>query len=377
MLGQLYRINDNPDKAAQIYKKFLGIEPSSEDGVIALATLSMELDRYAEAVELLNDFLKRQPAADGALEALGDAYSNLGNTTGAADAYKRAVALNDDPELRDKLANALYDDNRLDEAAKLYEEILQEDLSNVQTQQRLAQIYRRQMKYTEAREILGRGLRRNATNISLRFELALVDRDEGKFEESARGFEALLKDSEKPTYNQFEKRSRALFYTQIGIVRSLQTRFDDAIAAFTAVRGLSELSERNRMDLMIADTYKEAKDIDKAESTIRAALQDSPGSRELQMAYADILSARGRTDESIQLLQKLADGQVPDLGLVSAIIGVYEQAERFADAQGALDAAAKKLSGRKTGALPPGRSLRTSGQVPGGRTGLPESIGPG
>ena len=281
MLGQLYRINDNPDKAAQIYKKFLGIEPSSEDGVIALATLSMELDRHAEAVDLLNDFLKRQPAADGALEALGDAYSDLGNTTGAADAYKRAVALNDDPELRDKLANALYDDNRLDEAAKLYEEILQEDLSSVETQQRLAQIYRRQMKYTEAREILGRGLRRNATNIALRFELALVDRDEGKFEDSVRGFEALLKDSEKATYNQLEKRSRALFYTQVGIVRSLQTRFDDAIAAFTAVRGLSELSERNRIDLMIADTYKEAKDIDKAESTIRTALQDSPGSREL------------------------------------------------------------------------------------------------
>ena len=65
------------------------------------------------------------------------------------------------------------------------------------------------------------------------------------------------------------------------------------------------------------------------------------------MAYADILSARGRTDESIQLLQKLADGQVPDLGLVSAIIGVYEQAERFADAQGALDAASKNFPGEK------------------------------
>src|SRR5215510_8745462 len=42
MLGQLYRINDAPDKAAEIYKKFLGVEPGSEEGVIALATLSME-----------------------------------------------------------------------------------------------------------------------------------------------------------------------------------------------------------------------------------------------------------------------------------------------------------------------------------------------
>src|SRR5688572_21754298 len=37
MLGQLYRINDNPEKAAEIYKKFLGIEPGSEEGVVVLA----------------------------------------------------------------------------------------------------------------------------------------------------------------------------------------------------------------------------------------------------------------------------------------------------------------------------------------------------
>ena len=347
MLGQLYRINDNPDKASAIYKKFLGIEPGSEDGVIALAMLSMELDNNAEAIALLNDFVKQQPASDRALETLGDAYSAIGDTSAAADAYKRAAALNDDPDLREKLADALYEDNRLDEASKLYEEMLQEDLSNVMIQQRLAQIYRRQMKYTEARDMLNRALRRNATNISLRFDLALVDRDEGKFEESVRGFEALLKDTEKPTYNSLEKRSRALFYTQIAIVRSLQTRYDDAIAAFNTVRSLSEASERNRIDLMIADTYKDAKQIDKAESTIRAAIQDAPGNRDLQIAYADILSYRGRTDESIQLLQKLGEGQTPDIGLVSAIIGVYEHAQRFADAQGTLDAAARNFPGEK------------------------------
>jgi tetratricopeptide (TPR) repeat protein len=145
----------------------------------------------------------------------------------------------------------LYDDNRLDEAAKLYEEILQDDQAHVMTLQRLAQIYRRQMKYTESRDLLNRALRRNPST-SVRFDLALVDRDEGKFDESVRAFEALLKDTEKGNYNPLEKRSRALFYTQIGIVRSLQTRFDDAVAALTT-SGPVGSSERNRIDLMIAD----------------------------------------------------------------------------------------------------------------------------
>jgi len=338
MLGQLYRINDQTDKAAELYKKFLGIEPNSEDGVVALATLAMEADHNAEAIDLLNDYLKKQPNSETALETLGDAYRALGDTAGAADAYKRAAELNDNAELRNKLADALYDDNRLDEARELYEQILREDLGNLDHLQRLAQIYRRQMKYAESRELLTRALRRSAGNILLRFDLALVDRDEGNFDDAVKSFETLLKDTEKNSYDARERRSRALFYTQIGIIRSLQTRFLDAVAAFNNVRALSDLADRARIDMMIADAYRDAKDIEKAETTIRSSIQDFPASRELQMAYADILAARGRTDESITLLQKLGGGNL-DLDLVSAIVGVYENASRFSEAQATLDAA--------------------------------------
>jgi tetratricopeptide (TPR) repeat protein len=347
MLGQLYRISDNPEKAAEIYKRFLGIEPESEEGVLALATLSIENDRNADAVEILNEFLKKQPTSDRALEALAEAYTNLGDTTGAVEAYKRAVALNDSPELRSALADALFADNRLKEAATAYEEILKEDQGNLDMLQRLAQIYRRQMKYPESRELLVRALRRSPTNISLRFDLALVDRDEGKFDDSVRGFEQLLKETEKNSYNAIERRSRALFYTQIGIIRSLQTRYDEAVAAFNNVRFLSEPDQRSRIDLMIADTYKDAKDIDRAEATITGALQSSPNNRELQIARADLLASRGRIDESIDILRKLAGGKEPDLDLVASMVGVYENASRFTEAQAILDAATRRFPEEK------------------------------
>src|SRR6185436_4325023 len=108
VLGQLYRLNEVPEKALELYKKFLGIEPGSEEGVVALATLSMESDHNAEAIEILNDFIKSQPNSPRALEMLGDAHAALGNSSDAAQAYKRAAALNDDTDLRDKLASALY-----------------------------------------------------------------------------------------------------------------------------------------------------------------------------------------------------------------------------------------------------------------------------
>jgi len=347
VLGQLYRLNDAPEKAMELYRKFLGIEPGSEEGIVALATLSMENGHNAEAIDILNDFIKSQPNSPRALEMLGDAHAALGNATDAAKAYKRAAAMNDDTDLRDKLAAALYEDNQLEDAAALYEEILKEDQANIATLQRLGQIYRRQMKYNEARDMLNRGLRRSANNAALRFDAALVDRDEGKFEDAIKGFESLLKDSERTSYTQEQKSSRASLYVQLAMVNSLMTRFDQAIAAFGSVRALSDGPARGRVDMMIADTYKEAKDLDKAQSTLESALRDTPNSKEIQMAYADLIASRGRVDEGIQVLQKLADGKEPDLDLLSAMTGIYEHADKFADAQKVLDTAIKRFADDK------------------------------
>jgi Tfp pilus assembly protein PilF len=131
------------------------------------------------------------------------------------------------------------------------------------------------------------------------------------------------------------------------MVQSLMTRFDQAIAAFNSVRSLSDPPVRARVDMMIADTYKEAKDLDKAQATLESALRDSPNSKDLQIAYADLIASRGRVDEGVQLIQKLAAGAEPDLDLLSAMIGIYEHADRFADAQKVLDTAIMRFSDDK------------------------------
>jgi tetratricopeptide (TPR) repeat protein len=347
VLGKLYQLNGAPEKAVEIYRKFLGIEPGSEEGIVSLASMLMEADHNADAIEMLNDFTKTQPNSPRAFELLGDAYSALGNTTEAANAFKRAAAIDDDSDLRDKLANALYEDGQLEEAAKVYDEILKEDQAqpSIELLDRLGQIYRRQQKYTQARDIFNRALRRSPNNTTLRFDLALVDRDEGKFDDAIKGFESLLKESEKSTYNQAQKAQRAFIYTQVGIIYSLMTRFDQAITAFNNVRTLTEAGDRTRVDMMIADTYREAKNLDKAQETLQSALRDAPNNQDLQVAYADLIASRGRLDEGIQILQKLAAGKEPDLELLVAMTGIYERAEKFGDAQKVLDSAVMRFAG--------------------------------
>jgi tetratricopeptide (TPR) repeat protein len=347
VLGQLYRLNDQPEKALELYRKFLGIEPGSEEGIVALATLSMETDRNAEAIDMLNDYIKSAPNSPLALELLGDAHAALGNADDAANAYKRAFALSKDDDLRNKLAEALYEDDQLEEAGKLYEEILKEDLASLPVMQRLGQIYRRQMKYTEARGIINSALRRGPNSAALRFDMAMIDRDEAKFEDAIKGLEGLLKDSERTSYTQEQKSGRISLYIQLAMINSLMTRFDQAVTAFNNVRSLSDPPARTRVDMMIADTYKEAKDLNKAQATLESALRESPNSKELQIAYASLIASRGRLDEGIQVIQKLAAGKEPDLDLLSAMTGIYEQAERFADAQKVLDTAIQRFSDDK------------------------------
>src|SRR5436309_7966020 len=124
MLGRLYQIKGDRAKATEIYKKFLGVEPGSEEGVTALAKLQMDAGNYKEAVELLEEFVKQRPDSDGALQTLGEAYSDMNEYGKAADAYKRAAQLDpDDVEIKKNEAQALFLNNDIDEAGKLYEDL--------------------------------------------------------------------------------------------------------------------------------------------------------------------------------------------------------------------------------------------------------------
>src|SRR5207302_9888924 len=155
MLGRLYQIKGERDKAAEIYKKFLGVEPGSEEGVTALAKLQMDAGNYKEAVELLEEFVKQRPDSDGALQTLGEAYSDMNEYGKAADAYKRAAQLDpDDVEIKKNEAQALFLNNDIDEAGKLYEDLAKAEPEDGLARLRLGQIYRRQLKYDLARQNL-------------------------------------------------------------------------------------------------------------------------------------------------------------------------------------------------------------------------------
>lgn len=345
MLGRLYQIEGDRNQAMSIYRKFLGIEPGSEEGVTALAKLQMEAGNDQEAATLLEEFIKQEPESSGALETLGQAYSSMQEFAKAADAFKRASDLDPtDLELKKSEAQAFFFADNLDEAASLYEEIAATDTEDGVPLLRLGQIYRREMKYGPAREYLQKAADSFPESLEVQYNLVLLDRDEGLLEDALKRVKDILKKSERPNglYPEGDKQNRRVFFTQEALLSSTLGRYDEAIRAFTDVKALMPDST-GRIDALIVDTYRTAKDLDKALQYCEQALAARPNNRQLQMLQADLNAEMGRVDESIRALQKMSNGTDDDLDVYSVMVSIYQRAKKFDDAQKVLNIAMQRF----------------------------------
>jgi tetratricopeptide (TPR) repeat protein len=339
MLGRLYQIKGDRDKATEIYKQFLGIEPGNEDGVTALAKLHMDAGNYKEAVDLLEQFIAQRPDSDGALQTLGEAYSELQEYSKAADAYKRAAEISpDDIEIKKEEAQSLYMADKLDDASKLYEDLAKAAPDDGLSLLRLGQIYRRQGKYDAARQYLQKAAQSFPDSIDVQFNIVILDHDEGRLEDALKRANEILKKTEKTNgrYSEAEKQSRRIFLINQGMLNQTLGNYDAAVKTFLDIKSLTNEKD-GRIDALVVETYRMARNLDKALQYSEQSLSNNPDNRQLQMVHADVIAEKGRVDEGIKALQQLQKGNDEDLDVLSNEVNVYQRAKKFEQAQNVLN----------------------------------------
>jgi tetratricopeptide (TPR) repeat protein len=209
---------------------------------------------------------------------------------------------------------------------------------------RLAQIYRRTMKFDKARETLEAADKLVPNNPEVQFNLYLVDRDEGKLEDALARLGKLAKSSEHANgkYTPSEQQNRMVFLTNLAVLNSSLGHYDQAVQAYLDMRPLSP--EKDRIDAMIIETFRASKNPDKATQYLQSvALKESPNSRQLQIISADMVAEKGKVDEGIKALESLSKGSQPDLQLLSAMSEIYQRAKKWDEAQAVLDRAARSF----------------------------------
>jgi tetratricopeptide (TPR) repeat protein len=344
-LGRLYQIKGDRDKATEIFKKLLVVEPGSEEGATALAKLHMEAGNFKEAVSLLEGFVVRRPDSDQALQTLGEAYSELQEYSKAAEAYRRASELDpDDIELKKAEAQALFQGEKLDEAVKLYDEIVKAEPEDPIALLRLGQIYHRQMKYDLARQNLQKAADAFPDSVEVQFNLVMLDRDQGRLDDALKRANEIIKKTERPNarYSEGERQNRRIFLNYQGLLNQTLGNYDAAIKAFLDVKALT--SDRDgRVDGMIIETYRLAKNVDKALQFSEQLLAETPENRQLKIVHADLIAEKGRLDEGIKTLQQMQKGNDDDLDILSAMVGIYQRAKKWDQAQTVLTTAIQRF----------------------------------
>jgi tetratricopeptide (TPR) repeat protein len=342
LLGRLYRLNNDLRKAESEFKIAVKLQPDSEEAVTTLAYLYNEEGDSARAAETLRSVPDVARSAK-LYSALGYTYEQRKEYKQAITAYRKAIELDrDNLDAIRGLAQNLLNDGQTDAALEQYKIIAESNPEDAQTYLRMAEIYRRNGKFDLALENLKKAESMVQDSMEVPYNMAAVYQAQGRYDDAAQILQDLVKKTDKAdnSYSQSEKNNRAVFLERLGTVYRDGNNEQQAIETFQKMLPLGdENAERGYQQII--DTYREAKQWQKATDAAKEATQKLPNDRGLKMVYAAQLADMGQVDAGLAQVKSLLDGSAQDRDVYINLAQMYTRLKRWPDAEAALDKAAQ------------------------------------
>ena len=340
VLGQLYTVKHQNEKAEEQFKAAQNIDPDSEEVVLNLSRLYAEngdLPHAAKVIEAV-PVSERTPKMEF---TLGAVYDQLKRTKDAIDAYKRAADLDpEDAHNLGALAQALLNDNQLDEALKEYRQLADADPEDAGTLVHISEILRRQGKYEEALATVKKAVKKDPDSPEAGYNEGLLLDVLGRYEESAQVYEHMvdLTSHANGAYTADEKNNRAIFLERLGAVYHEQNKVNEAIAAYQKMIELGGDSALRGYQNEV-DVYRDAKMFDKAIEVSRKAVEADPKNRELKLMLASELVDQGKEDEGISMAKGMINNSADDREVWITLGQIYTRIHKWKEAEDALNKA--------------------------------------
>ena len=342
VLGQLYTVKHQPDKAEAQFKEAQAIEPESEEVVLNLSRLYAESGDLQHAIKAIQAVPEdgRSPKMEFTLGALFDQQKQPKD---AIAAYKRADDLEPgDAQTIDALAQALLNNDQLDEALKEYQQLAEADPESAEAQSHIAEIQRRQGKYEEALATVKKARKLDPNSLEAGFNEGLLLDILGRLDDAAHTYQEMvdLTSHANGAYTDEEKNNRSIFLERLGTVLLEENKVDDAIAAYQKMIDMGGSSAERGYQGQV-DAYREAKQYDKAIEVSRKAVASNPKDNDLKLMLAGELADQGKPDEAIAMAKSLLDGSSQDeqRAVWLAIGQINVRLKRWKDAEDAFDKA--------------------------------------
>ncbi len=347
LLGRLYRLNNDLQKAETEFKTAVKLQPDSEEAVTTLAYLYNELGDTARAAQVLSSVPNTERSAK-LYSALGYTYEQQKQYKEAIESYRHAIELDrDNLDAIRGLAQNLLNDGQTDAALEQYKVIADANPEDAQTYVRIAEIYRKQGKFDLALENLKKAEAMVQDSVEVPYNIAAIYQAQGRYDEAIPIMVDLLKKSEKPDgkYSNGEKSNRAVFLERLGTIYRDQGNNQAAIETFRKIVALGGDDNVERGYQQIIDTWREAKEWQKATDAAKEAVKKLPTSRDLKMVLAAQQADMGDADKALKDVHAmLKDDASPDAKsdnrqVYITLAQMNTRLRRFSDAEQALDKA--------------------------------------
>ena len=340
MLGRLYHADNQLKKAEEEEKAAVKLAPDSEDAITALAMLYNEEGENTKAAETLAAVPESSRSAK-LYAALGETYDQQKDYKKAIDAYQHAIELDrDNLEVIRRLADSLQSDGQTDKALEQYKVIADANPEDAQTYVHMAEIYRKQGKLDLAVENLKKADSLVKGDERISYDLSEIYQVQGRYADAVQQLQSLLKSTEKPDgkYSREEQENRAIFLERLGEVYRDDNNEQAALDTFQKMLMLGDENAKRGYQEII-DTYRQAKEWQKATDTAKQASEKLPKDRDLKMVYASQVADEGQPDAAIEQVKSLLKGTPEDREVYINLATMYSRLKRWPEAEAALDKA--------------------------------------
>ncbi len=340
MLGRLYHADSQLRKAEEEEKTAAKLAPDSEEAVTALAMLYNEEGNAQKAAETLASVPEGTRSAK-LYAVLGETYSQQKDYKKAIGAYQHAIALDrDNLDAIRGLADSLQNDGQTEKALQQYKIIADANPEDARTYIRIAEIYRKQGKLDLALQNLKKAGSMVQDSDQISYDTASVYQAQGRYDEAAQELQTLLKRTEKADnkYSQEEQENRAVFLERLGTVYRDNGNQAQAIETLQKMLALGGDAAKRGYQQII-DTYREAKQWQKATDAAKEATLKLPKDRDLKMVYAGQLADSGQTEAALQQVKSFLKGTPDDREVYINLATMYSRLKRWSEAEAALDKA--------------------------------------
>ncbi len=342
LLGQLYSLNHESVKAEEQFKTAQKIDGGSEEVVLNMYRLYSEQGDFKRAA----DVLAAIPVDDRSARmefALGSAYDQLKQPKDAIAAYRRALEQDSDNlDAERGLANALLTDGQLDEAQKIFTDIVTAEPQDAQSQIHLSEIQRRQGHYDQALETLKKAKPLAPDSLELSYNEALLYDALGRYDDAIALLNKMLDGTAHADgkYTDQEKSNRSIFLDRLGIIYREQNKTQDAINAYKQMVDMGGENARTGYQGEI-DAYRDAHQWKDATAAAAAAATAMPKDRTVQLAYAGQLADTGEAEKGVALAKAQLTGTQDDREVHLSLAQIYTRLKRYSEAKAELDSAEK------------------------------------